>query len=181
MRHYLSANDVLLKDFGPHVDGVSRQLKEVSVAQAEALGRAVKYLTASRASKEEIAREIATKEGIREGLVCVLRAIGPCWSFEIHRDRENKKLVLETRYRKCLFLYHYSIHPTFSFMNAPIQTWFPFQIQICLNGREWLSRQMDTEGVKYAALGNCFPWIEDWDKAPAHGPAAEHRLAEGAR
>ena len=28
-------------------------------------------------------------------------------------------------------------------MNARIQTWFPFRIQICLNGREWLARQMD--------------------------------------
>jgi hypothetical protein len=33
-----------------------------------------------------------------------------------------------------------------------------------MNGREWLGRQMDREGIKYAASGNCFPWIEDWAK-----------------
>ena len=97
----------------------------------------------------------------------------PCWSFEIHRNRETKKLELESRYRKCLFLYQYWMHPEFGFMNARIQTWFPFPIQICLNGREWLGRQMDREGIKYAAAGNCFPWIEDWAKgATADGPAA---------
>jgi hypothetical protein len=31
-------------------------------------------------------------------------------------------------------------------MHARIQTWFPFNIQVGLNGREWLSRQMDEAG-----------------------------------
>lgn len=165
MRHYLHANDVLLKDFGSHVERVSQQLKNASLAEAEALGRPVKYLTSSQVSKEEIAREIVAKDGIREGLVCVLTSVEPCWSFEIHRNREAKKLELESRYRKCLFLYQYWMHPKFGFMNARIQTWFPFPIQICMNGREWLGRRMDRERIPYVAAGNCFPWIEDWAKA----------------
>jgi len=136
MRRYLWANQVLLKDFGSHVEKVSRRLKEAWLAEAEALGRPVKYLASSQASKEEIARSIAAQEGIRDGLVCVLSCVEPCWSFEIHRSREKKKLELEPRYRKCLFLYHYWMHPVFGFMNARIQTWFPFPVQICLNGRE---------------------------------------------
>ena len=51
------------------------------------------------------------------------------------------------------------------FLNARIQTWFPFSIQICLNGREWLARQMDAQGVRYARQDNCFPWIEDFARA----------------
>jgi hypothetical protein len=164
MRHYLHANDVLLKDFGSHVDRVSQQLKEASLGQAQVLGRPVKYLSSSQVSKEEIARQVVAADGIREGLVCVLTSVEPCWSFEIHRNRETKTLELESRYRKCLFLYQYWMHPGFGFMNARIQTWFPFSIQICLNGREWLGRQMDREGIKYAAAGNCFPWIEEWAK-----------------
>ncbi|MGH9419829.1 MAG: hypothetical protein ACRD3J_07650 [Thermoanaerobaculia bacterium] len=164
MLHYLSANDVLLKDFSAHAETVTEQLKKASLAKAEALGRPVKYLTSSKVSKEEIAREIAAREKIHEGLVCVLSAVEPCWSYEIHRDRANKKLVLEKRYRKCLFLYHYWIHPIVGFMNARIQTWFPFPVQICLNGRSWLGRQMDIQGIQYEALDNCFPWIEDWAK-----------------
>src|SRR5882672_2793771 len=45
MKRYLWANQVLLKDFGSHVERVSRRLKEASLAEAEALGRPVKYLT----------------------------------------------------------------------------------------------------------------------------------------
>jgi len=165
MDRYLWANQILLKEFGSHVERVSRRLKEASLAEAEALGRPVQYLTSSQVSKEEIARRIATKEGLRDGLVCVLSCVEPCWSFEIHRNREKKRLELEPRYRKCLFLYHYWMHPVFGFMNARIQTWFPFPVQICLNGREWLARQMDAAGVEYARQDNCFPWIADWAKA----------------
>ena len=165
MKRYLWANQVLLKDFGSHVERVSRRLKEASLAEAESLGRPVKYLTSSQVSKEEIARGIAAKEGIRDGLVCVLSCVEPCWSFEIHRNREKKRLELEPRYRKCLFLYHYWMHPVFGFMNARIQSWFPFPVQICLNGREWLARQMDAADLEYTRQDNCFPWIADWAKA----------------
>ena len=46
-------------------------------------------------------------------------------------------------------------------MHARIQTWFPFSIQICINGREWLARSMDTAGIGYVQRENCFTWIED--------------------
>ena len=165
MDRYLWANRVLLKDFGRHVERVSGRLKEASLAAAGALGRPVKYLTSSQASKEKIARSIAAQDGVRHGLVCVLSCVEPCWSFEIHRNREKKKLELEPRYRKCLFLYHYWMHPIFGFMNARIQTWFPFPVQICLNGREWLAREMDAVGLEYVRQDNCFPWIADWATA----------------
>ena len=165
MKAYLWANQVLLKDFGSHVERVSHRLKEASLTEAEAGGRPVKYLTSSQVSKEAIARGIAAEEGIRDGLVCVLTCVEPCGSFEIHRNRETKKLELERRPRKCLFLYHYWMHPVFGFMNARSQSWFPFPIQICLNGREWLARQMDTVGLEYTRQDNCFPWIADWGKA----------------
>jgi hypothetical protein len=165
MQHYLHAAGVLLKDFGSYVQRVSRQLKQASLEQADRLSRPTEYLLSSKVSKEEIARGIASRDNIREGLVCVLTSVEPCMSFEIHRNREMKKLELKSRYRKCLFIYQYWIHPQFGFMNARIQTWFPFPIQICMNGREWLGRRMNQEGIKYAAAGNCFPWIEDWAKA----------------
>jgi hypothetical protein len=165
MRRYLYANDVLLKDFGAHVKQVSGKLKEASERNARQLGRPVEYLTSSKVSKEDIARKIVDKDGVVDGLVCVLSCVEPCQTFEIYGNREAKKLELIGRQRKCVFIYHYWIDPKFGFMNARIQTWFPFSIQICLNGREWLARQMDGKGIKYAAADNCFPWIEDWAKA----------------
>ena len=165
MNQYLFRNQLLLKNFGAHVEQVSQQLKTASLAEAVATGRPVRYLASAKTSKENIARGIAAEDDIRQGLVCVLTSVEPCRTFEIYRDRETKHLHLQPRIRKCLFLYHYVVHPVFGFLNARIQTWFPFSIQICLNGREWLAHQMDRAGLAYARQDNCFPWIEDWPRA----------------
>jgi len=167
MRRYLSHTHVLLKDFKAHVHAVSERLKTASLAAITALGRTVKYVASSAVNKESLALAIAKEQKTTEGPVCVLTCVEPCKSFDVYRNRETKRLELVVRPRKCLFLYHYSIHPEFGFMNARIQTWFPFPIQICLNGREWLSRQMDAAGLAYARADNCFPWIEQFERAQA--------------
>jgi hypothetical protein len=47
-------------------------------------------------------------------------------------------------------------------MNARIQTWFPFNIQICINGREWLARQLLCKGRNdFKRADNCFTWLGD--------------------
>ena len=86
-------------------------------------------------------------------------------AFDIYRNKDKKKLELQYRLRKCLFLYHYWIDDQFGWMSARIQSWLPFPIQICLNGREWLSRMMDRNGMSYRRDDNCFPWIDDFPKA----------------
>jgi len=165
MMSYSWANQVRLTEFGGHVLRVSERLKQMCRAKAEAAGRPVRYLASAAESKEELARGIAAREGIQQGLVCALSCVEPCQTFEVYRNRETRRLELLSRTRKCLFLYHYWMHPEFGFLNARIQTWFPFSIQVCLNGREWLARQMDRRGMKYARQDNCFPWVEDWGRA----------------
>ena len=164
---YLRQAGVLLKDFGGFVMEKTRLLKEATCAEAIRLNRPVQYLPSPKISKEQEARQIAQADGIKEGLICVLRSVEPCLSYEVFRNKEHKKLELVPRLRKCLFFYHYWIHPVFGFMNARIQSWFPFSVQVCLNGREWLARQMDQAGIRYDRLENCFPWIEDVRKAQA--------------
>jgi hypothetical protein len=162
MQTYLAMNKVLLKDFGRHVQQVSEQLKQASLAEAGKLGRPVQYLNSSDIDKEALAREIAAQDGVRQGLIGVLSCVELCRTFEIHRSRDKKQLELVPRWRKCLFLYHYSIHPRWGFMYARIQTWFPFPIQVGLNGREWLAQQMDAAGLEFVRQDNCFPWVQDW-------------------
>jgi hypothetical protein len=165
IEQYLRSSHVMFKDFGTHVLDVSRRLKEASLAAALELDRVVRYVPSAAASKEDIARQIAAEQKIQSGLVCVLTSVEPCMSFQAVPNGETKKLDFKLEQRKCLHLYHYLIHPVFGFMNARIQTWFPFRIQICLNGREWLARQMDAAGMRYVRQDNCFPWIEDFAEA----------------
>jgi hypothetical protein len=165
MDTYLTMNKILRKDFGRHVQQISERLKQASLAEARKLGRPIQYLASPEADKEGLAQKIAAQDHIREGLVGVLTAVELCRSFEIYRNRETKQLDLVPRWRKCLFLYHYWIHPRWGFMHARIQTWFPFSIQVCLNGREWLARQMEAAHLKFVRQDNCFPWVEDWTQA----------------
>ncbi len=165
MMNYLWANQVRLTEFGRHVQRVSDRVRQACKAKAETLGRPVKYLASAAESKEEIARGIAARDRIQQGLVCVLSCVEPCRTFEVYRNRETRKLELVSRTRKCLFLYHYWVHPEFGWMNVRMQTWFPFSMQVCMNGREWLARQMDDAGMNYVRQDNCFPWVADWGQA----------------
>jgi hypothetical protein len=154
-----------LKDFAHHAEALTKQLKEASEEAARRSGRPIRYLPSSVTNKEQIAREIAEADGIVKGLVCILTAVEVCQSYELVRDRENKRLHLVPRRRKCLHLYHYYIHPMLGFMHARIQTWFPFSIQICVNGREWLARSMDVARIKYIRRDNCFTWLKHPERA----------------
>ena len=164
---FLGYTGVLLKDFGDHSQALTEQVKDASLAVAEAAGRPVQYLADPSVRKEDVAREIARRDGIGEGLVCVLSAVEPCWSFEVFRNRAAKKLELRSRQRRCLHLYHYTVHPRLGFLHARVQTWLPFNISVCVNGREWLGRQMDAAGLGYCRRENCFTGLADVGKAQA--------------
>jgi hypothetical protein len=122
MMGYLWAKQVRLTEFGKHVLRVSERLKQAGKAKAEALGRPVKYLVSAGESKEEVARGIAARDKIEEGLVCVLSCVETCRTFDVYRNREKRKLELVSRIRKCLFLYQYWMHREFGFLSARMQT-----------------------------------------------------------
>jgi hypothetical protein len=46
-------------------------------------------------------------------------------------------------------------------MHVRLQTWYPFDLQVCLNGREWLSRQLDAAGIGYVRERNTFSQINN--------------------
>jgi len=55
-----------------------------------------------------------------------------------------------------------------------LQSWYPFSVDVCLNGRLWLAKQMDAAGLAYRRADNCF--IELADPHRAQGLAdAQHQ------
>jgi hypothetical protein len=167
LEHFLSYTGQLFKDFGKYVFEQSRQVRAASLAVAESAGRPVEHLMAPSVNKEDRARAIAGRDGIKQGLIGVLTAVEPCWSYDVRSNRAAGLLELFHAYRKCQHLYHYQIHPVFGFMHARLQTWLPFNIHVCINGREWLARQMDAAGIKYLRQDNCFTWVSDLERAQA--------------
>jgi hypothetical protein len=50
-------------------------------------------------------------------------------------------------------------------MHVRFQTWIPYTIQICVNGREGLARQLEREGIRFEKIDNYFAAIDDVDAA----------------
>ncbi len=171
MYTFLHRAGVQLLGFRDFVLATSQRLKRASLAEAREHDRPIRHLLSSTTDKEALARQLLEQHPVDSGLICALTIVEPCSSFEYHRSQDPTQRGLKMRPRKCLHLYKYYLHPWFGWINARIQTWFPFNVQICLNGREWLARQLQAEGrTDFKRHDNCFTWLGD--------PELAQRLAD---
>ena len=88
-----------------------------------------------------------------------------CNTFKAAYNEETGFPKIESNKSKCKHLYFYYDHEDYGFMSVRLQTWAPYEVQIALNGREWLKRQLDRSGSKYVLKGNKFLDIEDYELA----------------
>lgn len=148
-RYFLSQENVLLKDFGDYAEKVTKSLKENVEKILEEAGRPLIYLNSSKTSKEGTAQDVLKRDPVKEGLICVVSTLEMGPSLEIKKNKQTQKLELKNGQRKCLHYYFYYLDKEFGFMHVKLQTWFPFSIQVYVNGREYISKQLDKEGIKY--------------------------------
>lgn len=165
MEIWLTGQQVLLKNFGPYVDGITEQLTRHAEEMAAQLQRPLVYVSSPKESKEEMARKIAERDGVKEGLICILKSIEPCHSYSVRGDRASRKLQLVWEPRKCLHYYFYYQDREFGLIHVRLQSWFPFPIRVYFNGREYLARALARAGIAYAKADNCFTRIADIPRA----------------
>jgi hypothetical protein len=161
MSEYLWRRQIRLKDFSDFAQETTRALRGAVQDQAEQWGHPIDYLNSYTISKEDTALALARQRGISEGLVAVLSCVERCQSFTVRRNASSRVLELCCIPMKCLFYYHYFLDPRFGLLHVRTQTWFPFTVHICLNGREWLAHQMDAAGIRYVKRDNCFIDVAD--------------------
>ncbi len=137
------------------------RLKEHARSMAQREGRPFQYF-GGRVRKEDLARQIAERDRIERGLVCVFSTLEPCRTYSIRWDHAS---YIQPARRKCLFLYYYFMDPEFGLIHVRIQTWFPLQLQVYLNGHEWLARKLARHGVRFTKQDNAFLWLEDFRRA----------------
>ncbi|MGH9341080.1 MAG: hypothetical protein ACRD1R_16160 [Acidobacteriota bacterium] len=166
MTSWLWDRRVMLKHFKSFALELTAGLKASVEQVAGTAGRAVTYLASSALSKEDLVRELIHREGIKEGLVCVLSCVEPCRSYDIHKNRETKHIELVQCLRKCLHWYCYFLDPRLGLCHVRIQSWLPFNVHICVNGREWLCRSLEAAGIAFRRSDNCLVHVAD---VPAAG------------
>jgi len=167
METYLLRCGILLKNFKAFAQNLTDRVKAAAYHAAQAAGRPVRYLPRPDVAKEDLARQIARDDNVRSGLIAVLTAVEPCLSYSLRGDHQTQHIHLVLETRKCTHLYHYFLHPAFGLCHVRVQTWFPFTVDVCLNGREWLARQMERAGLNYEQRDNCFVRLSDASKAQA--------------
>ncbi len=165
MEKYIQKAGFLLKDFKELVLQTTGKIKTATQQLAEQAGRPLLYLSSSQVRKEQFARQIAQRDQITSGLIAILSCVEPCRTYTVGGNRQTQRLEAQLDLGKCLHYYFYHFHPRFGFLHVRLQTWFPFLIHICLNGRNWLAQQMTRLGMRYEQQENCFTWIEDGQKA----------------
>lgn len=153
---------------------LNRDYKKWMLAQTEALiqavdrhareqsGKPIVPLSTWRADKDKLARKRQEQAGIDAGLIGAWSCLEGCWSYRAHYCAEKGFPQLRRYTTQCKHLYLYFDHEDYGWMNVRLQTWFPYHIQIALNGREWLRRRLEARGMEFLRQGNKFLYIDDY-------------------
>jgi hypothetical protein len=166
MESFLVARRVLNKDFKAYAMAQSQAIIDSAEEISNRLcGCGTTYIPSMNERKETLARERQLKSGIREGLVGIWSCVESCHTFRSTFDPSKTYPSLRVDRGKCKHLYFYFDDPVYGFMSVRLQTWAPYEIQIALNGREWLRRSLDKAGCGYYLSGNKFLHIDDYGLA----------------
>ena len=83
-----------------------------------------------------------------------------------------------------MVIYFYWMDREFGLMHVKLQTWFPFTVQVYVNGHEWLARKLAARGIAFEKFDNAFVELADAEKASecrgdsgGDWPTLLHRLA----
>ncbi len=161
---YLIQNDCQLKDFKPFAEEHTKALCEHIDKIVKNENRPTYYVQSSKVNKDEIARNLYKENPIDKGLVCAISTMEVCDTMTVKGNKQTQKLEITRRSTKCKYYYLYMIDEDFGWMYFKIQTWFPFNVQIYINGREYICTQLDKEGINYERYNNSLVDIENLER-----------------
>jgi hypothetical protein len=156
--------EIRIGQLAAHGATLRRRIKGYAKAIAEKAGRP--YLRPeARERKEDLVRTLIETDKLSSGLVCVLEAqeVSPaiCFAGSAAAPR-----VYDGR-RLCQVFYFYHLDPDFGLMHVRLQAWFPFDIQVYVNGHHWLERQLLKQKVAFTSGDNALLSVSDPEQAQA--------------
>jgi hypothetical protein len=134
---------------------------------AEKSGAEYKYLQGTH-RKEALVDDILRQRAINTGLICVLCCMECCPSFKLRYGKGRPSLVNARRQQRVL--YFYFLDPQLDLIHVRLTTWFPFTIQVYVNGHSWLARQMLKRRLGFTLRDNAFTALDN--------PRAAQKLAD---
>lgn len=163
LESFLRSKRILFQDFASLAKKKSEELRKAGKDFAQAQGRPYIYLWSFRESKEQRVDQLLAESPVKEGLICVIGCVESCQSPKIVKGKDGPRFILTER--RGLALYFYFMDREFGRIYVRLQTWWPFPIQIYVNGRSYLGQQLKREGITFQQQDNSFTRIADWERA----------------
>lgn len=150
------------KDFLPGLQQHSQTLVEQAQRCAQQAGRPYEYRQ-GRFKKEAFIQSLIRRDGLTEGLVAVLCTQETCRTVKLAYGKRRPRLIFARRPQRVLYYYH--LDPEFGLMYVRLETWFPYTIQVYVNGHDWLARQMLQQRLGFVQQDNAFTQLDDPQRA----------------
>lgn len=163
--YYVFKEGYLLKEYKDFVQKKNEELKKHIDQIAEQTKCYKEFISSSEKDKGEIAKKILMEHPEKEGLLCILSSVEPCYAMTVRKNLESGKLERRWEYRKCTHHYFYYNDREFGLMFVKLQSWLPYTIIISLNGKEYVKKQLEKKGIKYRSYKNSITYVEDIKKA----------------
>lgn len=113
--------------------------------------------------KDDVAQEYLAKFQGQEGVLFVGKAQekASVYRTEKRRDAAGKKYPWLVRSTAMVnHYYFYIVDRDFGPLFIKFCSYFPYGAKVCLNGHEWLKRQLSQRGIAYEPLDNGIRWCE---------------------
>ena len=150
------------KDFLPFLEQHSQPLVEHAQRMAERSGRPYEYRQ-GKFKKEKFIQQLIREDRLSEGLVAVLCVQETCRTVALKYGKGRPSLYFKRRPQRVLYYYH--LDPEFGLMYVRLETWFPYTVQIYVNGHDWLARQMLKRRLGFVQHDNAFTQLDDPEQA----------------
>jgi hypothetical protein len=166
MKSFLYNNNVLNKNYKEFMIDKSKFISaQANNYTYKQIGCKTIYIPSCNTRKEELVHEKQKELGITKGLIGTWSCVESCCTYKGTFDEIQGFPKLSKHFSRCKYIYFYFDHPDYGFMSVRIQTWSPYNIQIALNGREWLRRTLEKNNISHKREKNKFLYIENYDIA----------------
>jgi len=165
MYYYLSQLKIRLTRYNTFVDQQSQKLRTHIETMAQHSGVPIHYIRSPKVSKESIAKQDFEQCSSKTGIISIIKSLEVSPSFRLRGNRKLKELEIIREYRQHLHYYLYYNDAEFGWMYVRIQSWYPFSIQIYVNGKEYLKRVLKKKNIAFTSYNNSVTWVSDMVKA----------------
>jgi len=130
-------------------------------------GRPYQY-RGGKFDKDQGARQILGKQPVSHGLICVFCTKERCPTFRLQYGKDRPQVVPDNIPQRVL--YFYFLDADLGLIHVRLQTWLPYTLQICVNGHDYVARQMAKRQLGFVQQDNAFIQLKQ--------PAQAQKLAD---